>query len=70
MILSALDRKANEKSDFTGFSEKNYYTDCAENTGVENAGKVNVLHCRCSLTPTTIDAAGRSQRVVGIGSKS
>jgi hypothetical protein len=29
----------------------------------------NVQHCRCSLTPTTTDAAGRSQRVIGIGSK-
>ena len=30
---------------------------------------VNVQHWRCSLTPTTADAAGRSQRVIGIGSK-
>ncbi len=29
----------------------------------------NVLHCRCSLTPNTTDVAGRSQRVIGIGSK-
>ena len=29
----------------------------------------NVQHCRCSLTPNTTDAAGRSQRVIGIGSK-
>jgi hypothetical protein len=29
----------------------------------------NVQHCRCSLTPTTTGAAGRSQRVIGIGSK-
>jgi hypothetical protein len=41
MILSTLDHKATEKSDFTGFSEKNYYTDCAGNNGAGNTGKVN-----------------------------
>ena len=29
----------------------------------------NVVHCRCSLTPAATDAAGRSQKVIRIGSK-
>jgi len=59
MILSALHRKANEKSYFTGFCEKNYNTDFAENNGDGKTGKVNPDKAACVLSFWMLEAHWR-----------